>query len=837
MSIAWSDTKTPILELHSALGTEDTDKIAVSYFNETGVWNTRHVVLMYADTFVKSLDADKNNVYVMVNEVKTQMQLKHVRGSASHITRLKALWADLDVKDSGLSDFDTAFKAIAMLSGMLNSEPTAIVMSGYGLQPYWHIDDGDVTDNNRVYMSGLVKRWGSLVQHVASIYGGHVDPVYDLARVLRAPGSTNYKDAENPTKTKITFPSNSRPVTIAHVEEILSSYGFSPNDSPMDEFVIVSSPDDWEPAEHDCTWATSLVDEITTAEPKARHPWLVGKAVKIETAARNGCITGDTYEELVLLLRDKFVSLVGEGTNTRQLTPHEVESAFTWARVLVSTFDSQRVAQALSYHTHRLGELRSVQDLPKESPSGGDISAPRLTSDTLGQLEPTVVLQEVQFQEESFAFTDSANATRLATQILGKYLYVPNVGWHIWDKTRYILDERKKIMQEAINSCYQFAAQNPTESVLKWAKRSLQAGPLKAAIELAQSEPEIVCAARELDAESRELCTPEGIVDLATSSLRPADPFKDRHTKQTTLAPNRMPTPMWDNFLDTIIQDKDRIDYVQEIFGLAIIGESLHHILPLFVGTGANGKSTILEVASGILGDYVVQMPENFLLDKGHQEHSTEIARLRGARLAIGSETRPDGRFNESRVKMLTGGDTISARLIGKNFFDFKPTHTLVLAMNHLPKVTAGGEGFWRRVRKINFSVTIAPEKQDKELAQKLIQREGPGILQWMMDGAKRVLENGQLNEPESVVIATKEYQLEEDHIAQFIEERVMVNPYMGSSATEIFNNYKAWCTKESEQPLTRTQLIRELTHRLPIVKDKNKKGNVITGIGLYEDT
>lgn len=836
MSIVWSDTKTPILDLHTNLGQDPSDSIAISYFNATGIWNTRHVKLKYADTFAASLDQDKNNVYVMVNDVKSSVPLQNVRGSVSHITKLKALWADLDVKDSGLADFDTAFKAIAMLTGMLNSEPTAIVMSGYGLQPYWHIDDGDVTDNNRVYMSGLVKRWGSLVQHVASIYGGHVDPVYDLPRVLRAPGSTNYKDPSNPTKTKITFPNNSRPVTIAHIEEILTGYGFSATDTPMDEFVVVSSPEDWEPAENDCTWATSLVDEITTANPKARHPWLVGKAVKIQSAARNGCITGETYEELVLLLRDKFVSLLGEGTNSRQLTPREVESAFTWARVLVSTFDSQRMAQAVSYHTHRLGELRSVQNLPKESPSEGDISAPGLESKTLGQLEPTVVLQEVQFQEESFAFTDSANATRLATQILGKYLYVPNVGWHLWENTRYVPDERKKIVQEAIDACYAFAAQNPIEPVLKWAKRSLQAGPIKAAIELAQSEPEIVCAARELDAASRELCTPKGIVDLTTGLLRPADPFKDRHTKQTIVPPSTTPTPMWDNFLETIIQDKDRIDYIQEIFGLAIIGESLHHILPLFVGTGANGKSTILEVASGILGDYVVQMPENFLLDKGHQEHSTEIARLRGARLAIGSETRPDGRFNESRVKMLTGGDTISARLIGKNFFDFKPTHTLVLAMNHLPKVTAGGEGFWRRVRKINFGVTIPPEQQDKELAQKLIAQEGQGILQWMIEGAKRVLENGQLNEPESVVIATKEYQLEEDHIAQFIEDRVMVNPYMGSSATEIFNNYKAWCTKESEQPLSRTQLIRELMHRLPIVKDKNKKGNVITGIGLYED-
>ena len=414
--------------------------------------------------------------------------------------------------------------------------------------------------------------------------------------------------------------------------------------------------------------------------------------------------------------------------------------------------------------------------------------------------------------------------------------FVPNLGWHKWEDNRWVLDETKQIVQAAIDSAFRFAESNPSESTVKWVKRSLQSGALKSAVDLTESIPEIVCAARKLDSVSRELCTPDGIIDLESSELREGNPFVDRHTKQTTVAPDDSETPKWLEFLETIIVDKERIEYIQDLFGLALIGESLHHVLPLFVGTGANGKSTILEVASGILGDYVASMPENFLLDKGFQEHSTEIARLRGCRLAIGSETRPDGKFNESRVKMLTGGDTISARLIGKNFFDFKPTHTLILAMNHLPKVSAGGDGFWRRVRKINFDVTIPAEQQDKTLAQKLVKEEGAGILQWMIVGAKRVLASDELREPESVLIATKEYRFEEDNIAQFINDRIFVNQHMSYSVMEIYNNYKNWCGQESEQPLPRTQLIRELSHRLPLVKEKGRRGVKYTGIGLYEE-
>jgi len=159
---------------------------------------------------------------------------------------------------------------------------------------------------------------------------------------------------------------------------------------------------------------------------------------------------------------------------------------------------------------------------------------------------------------------------------------------------------------------------------------------LKASIDLAESITDVVCPARKLDSMTMELCTPNGVVDLRTGVLRDGNPFTDRHTKQTTVAPDGTATPKWIEFLKKMVVDDERIEYIQDLFGLALIGESIEHVLPLFVGTGANGKSTILEVASGILGDYVATMPENFLLDKGFQEHSTEIARLRGCRLAIG---------------------------------------------------------------------------------------------------------------------------------------------------------------------------------------------------------
>jgi len=177
---------------------------------------------------------------------------------------------------------------------------------------------------------------------------------------------------------------------------------------------------------------------------------MVGKAVKIEAAARNGCVTSDTYRQLVLLLRDKFGELLKSGKGGRDSTHNEVGSTFTWARVLVSTFEESKLAEAVGYHTHRLGELRAVQNLPKESPSEGSIMSNENAS--LGSLAlSSRIVADIAFQEESFAFTDSANASRLAAYISGKFIFVPSLGWHCWENNRWVLDETKRLSRQLSN--------------------------------------------------------------------------------------------------------------------------------------------------------------------------------------------------------------------------------------------------------------------------------------------------------------------------------------------------------------------------------------------------
>jgi P4 family phage/plasmid primase-like protien len=229
-------------------------------------------------------------------------------------------------------------------------------------------------------------------------------------------------------------------------------------------------------------------------------------------------------------------------------------------------------------------------------------------------------------------------------------------------------------------------------------------------------------------------------------------------------------------------------------------------------------------------------MPENFLLDTNSQQHSTEIANLRGVRFAVASETRPDGKFNESRIKMLTGGDTISARKMYKDFFDFRPSHTLFLALNHLPSVRSGGAGFWRRLRKIDFSYQVPPEKQRQGLSDDIVNKEGPGILSWMIEGAMRVIANG-ITEPSSVQIATNEYRGEEDHISKFVEEMIAESPMFTISSENLLRGYRTWCNENGETPLATTPFIRELRMRVPMNPIRRTGGSrAYNGIAFYNE-
>jgi P4 family phage/plasmid primase-like protien len=553
--------------------------------------------------------------------------------------------------------------------------------------------------------------------------------------------------------------------------------------------------------------------------PKSRHGWLLQQLVKINAAHRNGCITEDTAKRLIVALDQQFRQFL-TAAPAREINQGELHGANRWAIARVESFDAKKLKDELRGHEH------------KDFLSGDDIAL--VDSPVKNEYTDAELSDIYRVSYTGYGTTDAANSVRLIYFMKGEYRYVTDVGWHRWDGTRYVLDKEKSITQKAIDAAAFAKYLELDGPEAKWAMVSQNKDRILNAISIAGTDSEILIPAIELDAEPNNLCTPKGIVNLRTGEVRPAIKGIDLNTRQTSVPAEAMETPLWDAFLREIIEDEDRIRYLQELFGAALFGDSRFHVLPVFVGTGANGKSTIIDVIAGILNDYSATMPENFLLDTTGNAHPADIARLRGVRLAVASETRPDGKFNESRVKMLTGGDTLSARFMGQNFFDFKPTHTLFMAVNHLPEVKSGGDGFWRRLRKIDFRKTIPADKRKENLAQTLVEMEGPGILQWMVDGAVRLTNQG-FQEPESVKLATQSYRHEEDHIAKFLDEKTILADTGSVTKTAIFNAYRDWCAENGERPISQNALTREIKGRLGVTESDSVGYKMFVGVELLQ--
>jgi putative DNA primase/helicase len=284
-------------------------------------------------------------------------------------------------------------------------------------------------------------------------------------------------------------------------------------------------------------------------------------------------------------------------------------------------------------------------------------------------------------------------------------------------------------------------------------------------------------------------------------------------------------------FLDEILGGNGALlDYAQRVAGYSLTGDTREQCLFYFHGPGANGKTTLMETLRAGMGDYAQQADFETFLQQKNPTIRNDLARLKGARMVSAIEADATRKMAEALIKHITGGDTIIARYLHQEFFEFQPQFKIFLAANHKVSIHGTDHAIWRRIRLIPFDVTIAEDKQDRDLPRKL-RVELPGILAWAVEGCLKWQREG-LGMPDEVRTATEGYREEMDILSGFIGERCLIDDRLKTTAKDLYQDYLEWCHDTGEKGVSQRTFGMRLSER-GLTKRRTGGGYQWLGIGL----
>jgi putative DNA primase/helicase len=395
-------------------------------------------------------------------------------------------------------------------------------------------------------------------------------------------------------------------------------------------------------------------------------------------------------------------------------------------------------------------------------------------------------------------------------------------------------------MKHTIRSIYREVRciDDPREraEVSEFVLRSENHARLRGALAVAESELPLVLPSGELDARPMLFNAANGTIDLTTGVLR--EHRSEDHLTRVSPVCYRAgaSAPVWDTFLNRITgADRSLAGFLQRAVGYSLTGSTSEEKLFFAHGPAASGKSTFLEAIRAVMGEYAVSADfDTFLRRTGGGGVRNDLARLAGARFVTGVEVDRGREFAAATVKQLTGGDTISARYLYREFFDFQPQFKLWLAGNDRPRVDADDEGMWRRILQLPFTHSIPPKERDPHLKQQL--RYDPdvqaAILTWAVEGCLAWQQHG-LEVPDIVSGYTQEYRQENDPVADFLADACELGDHLQASRAAVRAAYQRWAVTNGERQLEPRQLATALKRHGIIEGSKLKGERAWSGLSI----
>jgi len=487
--------------------------------------------------------------------------------------------------------------------------------------------------------------------------------------------------------------------------------------------------------------------------------------------------------------------------------------------------------------------VKTLCDHFQQHPADGSSYKEQIRSIRKANLKAENQSKKAAKAEAGILNSDLANSNRFVKYFGRDMRYTDELGWlhwngGLWENGSHDAIELAKETSSMILEEAKLATGDKKETLLDWAKSSQDASRLRAIVFLSSSHNSIRAEMKDFDADPWLLNCQNGLLNLKKGLLQP----HERTALCTRISPatygvDSSEAPLWLEFLKKITQGDAQLEkYLQRAAGYCLTGSVAEKCFFFCYGSGDNGKTVFIEVLHALLGDYSLALSTETLIKKkyGNQGIPNDVARLCGPRLATVSETGKGEEWNDALIKDLTGGDIITARFLRKEFFDFKPQCKLMIRGNNKPDVSDSSAGMWKRIQLIPFEAQIPESEQDKELRNKIVNRELSGVLMWALEGCLDWQREG-LAIPDKVKQASQEYRNDMDIVGQFLDCCTIPMADMSISASDMYAVFEIWAEENGRGHMGKNKFGMELSQRnLKRLRDSKKR--VYDGLFFTEE-
>jgi len=456
----------------------------------------------------------------------------------------------------------------------------------------------------------------------------------------------------------------------------------------------------------------------------------------------------------------------------------------------------------------------------------------------------------------SLPFNDYGNGQRFVARFGQDAVYVEQIGWHVWDGTRYrfvggdkdqpgasivqladqvhlaIVNKEFPLFKERFGGRAEKA--KLAGELRRWGKTSGNVGKVRAMLTAAAAYRTNIMP--DMDANDWVLNVKNGTLHLSKGGEPELKPH-NRDDLITRRAEVRFDPgakcPTWEKFLAQVLPDKATLRFIQYYLGYTLTGTTDEQFMVMFHGQGSNGKSTMMETVRAVMGDYAMTIPIGVLLhnDAKRSDAATPVlAQLPGVRLVMAAETQQGDRLSEANIKVFTGGEEIVARKLYRDTFSFSPKFKLALSINNKPQVWGQDHGIWRRIKMVPFDVIIAEADKDRQLKGKL-EAEASGILNWLIDGLMNWLEEG-LIPSRKILETTEEYRRDSNPVGEFIRDFAVPDPGKFIRVSDFYKLYETYCKVYGLEPRSLTSF-GKTAPECGLKKGRKSVGFVYDGVRL----